>query len=50
MRYLILFVCRHRTDMLQSRCRLLSKEVKITNIIAAGIAYNIMLKCVMFLV
>lgn len=34
----------------QSRYRLLSKEVKITNIIAAGIAYNIMLRRVMFLV
>ena len=34
----------------QSRYMLLSKEVKITNIIAAGIAYNIMLRRVMFLV
>ncbi len=34
----------------QSRYMLLSKEVKITNIIAAGIAYNIMLRRVMLLV
>lgn len=34
----------------QSQYMLLSKEVKITNIIAVGIAYNIMLRRVMLLV